>query len=145
DDADAAGDHTTLPDRRAAGDARSSRHRRVRPDAHVVGDLHEVVDLHAVLDDGVVDRAPVDRRVRADLDVVADDHRAELRHLDPAAVRETLREAEAVRADHGAGVHDAPAPDPHPVEDADARGEPRVVADLDALAERAAGADDRAL
>ena len=50
---------------------------------HVVGDLHEVVELHAVLDHGVVDRAAVDRGVRADLHVVADHDAADLRDLDP--------------------------------------------------------------
>src|SRR5690606_21377919 len=145
DDADAAGDHTPPPDLRAAGDARPRRHRGVRADMHVVRNLHEVVDLHAVLDDGVLDGAAVDGRVRTDLDVVADQDAAELRHLDPAAVREILGEAEAVRADHGAGMHDAAAPDANVVEDADARGEPRAGADHDTLAERRAGADDRGI
>src|SRR5690606_21922182 len=119
------------------------RHRGVRADANVVCNLHKVVDLDAVLDDGVVDRAAVDGRVRADLDVVADDDAAELRHLDPAAVREVLGEAEAVAADHRARVHDAAAPDPDPVEHADARGEPCAGPDLDMVTERAAGTDDR--
>ena len=57
-------------------------------------DLDLVVELDAVLDDRVVDGAAIDRRVRADLDVVADQHAADLRHLEPRAVRG--REPEAV-------------------------------------------------
>src|SRR5690606_14554477 len=75
----------------------------------------------------------------------ADRDSAELRDLDPAAVREILGEAEAVGADHRARMHDATAADPDSVEDADARREPRAVADLDPRAERAAGTDDRAV
>src|SRR5690606_38386778 len=104
EDRNAAGDHTTLSYLRAAGHARHSGHRRVRADAHVVSDLHEVVELDAVLDHRVLDRAAVDRGVRADVDVVADHDRAELRDLDPASAFRTAeirREAEAVGADHG--------------------------------------------
>ena len=38
-----------------------------------VRDLHEVVDLRAGADARLADRRPIDRRVRADLDVVFDD------------------------------------------------------------------------
>src|SRR5688572_22215732 len=66
----AAADHTALAELGAAGDARHRRHDRMRADAHVVCDLHEIVELHAVLDDRVLDRAAVDRRIRAYLDVI---------------------------------------------------------------------------
>ena len=51
--------------------------RQVRPTADVVAELDEVVDLGAVADRGVGDGAAVDAGVGADLDVVADHHRAE--------------------------------------------------------------------
>src|SRR5262245_10719231 len=89
----AAADHTALADLGAARDARHRRDDRMRADTHVVSDLHEVVELHAVFDDGVVDRAPVDRRVRAYLDVVADDHGADLRNLLPRAAIRSKAEA----------------------------------------------------
>src|SRR5271165_1572155 len=76
-------DHAALADRRAARDARARGDRRVRADGHVVSDLYLVVELDAVLDDGVVDCAAINRRVGADLDVIADVHGADLRHLDP--------------------------------------------------------------
>ena len=80
--------------------------RGVRADAHVVADLDLVVELDALLDHRVVERAAVDRGVGADLDVVADAHAADLRNLDPAAL--LRRDAEAVGADHHAGVQDDP-------------------------------------
>ena len=60
----------------------AARDHGVRADAAVVADLHVVVELDAVFDDGVLERAAVHGRVRADLDVVADHDAAELRHLD---------------------------------------------------------------
>src|SRR5690606_9283389 len=110
-------------------------------DADVVRDHHEIVELHAVLDHGVLDRAAVDRRVRADLDVVADHDRAELRHLDPPAMREILGETEAVAADHRPRLKEATAADADAIEHDDARDETRVRADLDVRADRAARTD----
>jgi len=46
-----------------------------------VRDLDEVVDLGAALDERDVRRRPVDRRVRADLDVVLDADDPDLRDL----------------------------------------------------------------
>ena len=68
-------------------------------------DLHQIVDLGALADDGVADRAAVDRGVGADLDVVLDDDAADLRHLrDARAAPGTI--AEAVLADARAGMDD---------------------------------------
>ena len=69
-----------------------------------MGDHHQVVDLAAAADHGVGPAAAVDRAVGADLDVVLDQHAAELRHLEVAVGAE--REAEAVLADARAGVDD---------------------------------------
>ena len=63
-------DHAVL-DARRAGDADLRHDQAQRADPHVVPDVHEVVDLRAGADHGVVDAAAIDRRVRADLDVVA--------------------------------------------------------------------------
>jgi hypothetical protein len=108
------GDLEVAQDHRAAGDAVQWRPMRALPATptqpaiavcapmwHVVADLDQVVELDAVLDHGVVERAAVDAGVGADLDVVADAHRAELLDLDPAPL--VGREAEAVGADHRAG------------------------------------------
>src|SRR5690606_17492712 len=93
-----------LPDPRAAGDGAAAADHRVVADQHVVRDLYLIVDLHAVADHGVVERAAVDAGTGADFHVVTDAHTAQLRDfLMAAAVR---REAEAVGADHHAGMQD---------------------------------------
>src|SRR5690606_26896848 len=74
---DGAPEHGAVADHGAAGDAGHARDEAAPPDAHVVPDLAEVVDLRAGAHDRVVERAPVDRRVRAHLDVVADPHAAQ--------------------------------------------------------------------
>ena len=112
----------------------AARDHGVRADHAVVADLDLVVELHAVLDHGVVERAAVDGGVGADLDVVADAHRAHLRDLHPAA--RVGRHAEAVGADHHARVQDAAVADGAVVVDRDARVQARVVADAHVGARR---------
>ena len=110
--------------------------RHSTPDPHVVRDLHEVVDLRAGADHRVVDAPAVDRRVRADLDVVLDDAAADVRNLQMLAV--ALHVAEAVGPDPRAGVNR------HAVADAPTRCRPSPT-DTDgcALADPNAGADRR--
>jgi hypothetical protein len=48
-----------------------------------MADMHEVIQLAAILDDRIVERSAVDRRIGADLDIVADQHPSDLRNLDP--------------------------------------------------------------
>src|SRR6266850_1383999 len=126
----------------AAGDAGAAGDRGVGADAHVVADLDLVVELDALLHHRVVDRAAVDGGIRADLDIVADAHRADLRDLDPAPL--ILGDAETVGADHRAGMDD------HPLSYAALRVnhhpwvEASVVADARALAHHATGADGHA-
>ena len=103
----------------------------MRADAHVVGDHDQVVELHALLDHGIADGAAIDGGVRADIHVVADDHRADLRHLHPGAL--LGRKAEAVAADDRAGMDDAACADLHVAADEDPRQQPRVIADHGAV------------
>src|SRR5438105_7880524 len=97
-----AADHAALADRGAAGHGYAGGERAVRADAHVVPDHDEVVELDALLDHRVVDGAAVDGGVGSDLDVVADAHRAELRHLEPGAAlgRETDRKSTRLNSSH---------------------------------------------
>ncbi len=97
-------------DFRAAGDADAAGHRGMCADPHVVADLDLVVELHAILDHRVVERAAVDGRVGADLDIVADEYAASLGDLDPGLP--ILREAEAIGADHRARMHARARADP---------------------------------
>src|SRR5688572_17830018 len=127
------------PDIGAAGDADAAGDRGVRTDARVVADLDLVVEPGTLLDDRVAEVAAVDGGVGADLDVVADAHRADLRDLDPAALVTGV--AEAVGADHRARLQDAARADRAPRVHHHARVEAGIVADRRALAHHAAGAD----
>ena len=74
----------------------------VPADAAVVADLHEVIDLRAAADHRRAIRPAIDRRSRADFDVIADFDIAELRaELVPAIDR---RIAKAIRAQHRVGM-----------------------------------------
>src|SRR5262249_20842289 len=70
------------------------------------------VDLGAAADQGLAQHGTIDGAVGADLHVVLDDHGPYLRNL---AVRLAVPGVtEAVVADHGARMHDDPAPETHP-------------------------------
>ena len=131
-----AADGAVGADRGAAGNAGAAGHGRVLADAHVVADLDQVVELDAVLDHGVLQRAAVDAGVGADLDVVADAHRAQLLDLFPGA-RAVGREAEAVGADHHARMHDAALADHAVLAHAHARLQHRAGADARAALDHA--------
>src|ERR1700730_17472690 len=75
----------------------------------VVPDLHQVVDLAAAAHDRLAEGRAVDRGVGPDLDVVLDAQAAHLRDL--AMGRAVEGVAEAVGAQHRAGVHDDPVAD----------------------------------
>ena len=71
-------------------------------DGDIVRDLDEVIDLRAFADNGRPERAAVNRDIRAQFHVIADDHIADLWHLAMDAVIEHV--AEAIRANDRAGV-----------------------------------------
>ena len=87
------------------GDADLRRHQHVAADGDAVGDLHQVVDLRARLDARLANRRPIDRRVGAQLHLVFDDDRGDLRNLLVRAVA-AAHEAVAVAADHHAVLQD---------------------------------------
>jgi hypothetical protein len=135
------------PNARRPGNADASRDRSMRADHAVVADLDLVVELDALLDDRIVDGAAVDGRVRADLDIRADDDAPDLRNLVPPSV--LIGKPEAVGSDDRATVDQRARTD-------DATGierhvrlydgivrERRVVAQDDVCAEHASLADDR--
>ena len=84
---------------------------------------------------------PRSMRVGADLDVVADDHAPELRHLEMAL--RPHREAEPILPDAHAGVEDDPVTE-HYVRQAHMGGDRAVPTDAHTLSNHAAGADPRA-
>src|SRR5207248_1259641 len=105
DDARLAGNRHVVVERGAAGNARLSGEQRAVADGDAVGDVHQIVDLGAGTDPRLTDGGPVDRRVRADLDVVFDRDAAVLRDLEMRAVG-LLRKTVTVAADDDAVVED---------------------------------------
>ena len=142
-DAHLAGQRHALAHLRAARDADLARQHAVGADRDRVPDLHQVVDLGAAPHAGLVQRGPVDRGQRADLDVVLDHHDADLRDLLVAALR-VLREAEPVRPDHGAVLHDHAVAQAAALAHLHARVQQAVRAHLDARVEHDVGVQDRA-
>src|SRR6185369_16520360 len=70
---------------------------------NVVPNLNQVIDFRPAADDGRAERPAIDGDVRPDLDVVADDHIADLRHLAVGACVEHV--PETVGAYDRAGVN----------------------------------------
>ena len=103
----------------------------VLADRDAVRDLDEVVDLGPAPDPRLAHGRPIDRRVRADLDVVFDDDDAVLRDLVVDAVR-VGDVAVAVAADHGAVLHHHTAAQHRTFAHRHARVHDAVLADPDA-------------
>lgn len=80
-----AADLHAIADLRAAGNADLRDDGAMAADLNVVADLYTVVDLGAFTDHRIVHGATVDRGVGADLDIITDDHPADLDDLDHAA------------------------------------------------------------
>jgi hypothetical protein len=85
-DAGTTGQDTMTTDSRAADESDTATEHRVGTDSTVVADLDLVVDFHTFFDDGVINRAAVDGRARANVDIISYPHPAELRDHDQVAV-----------------------------------------------------------
>jgi hypothetical protein len=69
---------------------------------HIVCDLHQIIDLRPFADPCFTQRSPIDTSIRADLDVILNNDRSDLRKLDvPCSIANI---AKAVRPDHNPGV-----------------------------------------
>ena len=75
----------------------------MRPDLAVVPNLNQVVEFYALGDARVIERTTVNRSVRADLDVIANLHNANLRKLPVLPFSKGV--TESVRANHRAGMN----------------------------------------
>ena len=98
-----------VPDASAAGHPDARHEQAQAADAHVVPYLHEIVDLRPVPDPRVVDAPAIDRRVRADLDVVPNNAAAHLRKLHVRALSKHV--PKAIAADAHAAMQCAPRTD----------------------------------
>ena len=123
---------------RASRDTRLSDNDAATTNLHVVPDLYQIINLAARADHGIGSGTAVDRRIGADLDIVADDDTAELRNLEMAFASHGV--AEAILADPRAGV------DRHPIADqcmadAGAGADHAIVADHHPRPDHGIGAD----
>ena len=80
-DADLSRNGHVVADDGASGNAHERANDAMLTNNAVVADLHEVVDLRTGTDAGPPEATAVDRRIRADLNVVANFNEANLRNL----------------------------------------------------------------
>ena len=90
--------------------------------------MDEVVDLRAGADHRVVDAPPIDRGVRADLDIISNDASPDVRNFHMLPV--PMHVAEPIRRDPGSGVDDDALAEHRPGIDGGARVDMRMCADL---------------
>ena len=103
----APGDHSPAQ-RAAAGDTGLSGDHRMLANPDIVRNLHQVVDFDAASDASVIQRAAVNCGISSNFHIVGNLDRADLREFEVVAFTENV--AEAVRADHSAGVNLHPIP-----------------------------------
>ena len=137
-------EHHVVADFGAAGDADLRGHQHVASDGDAVGDLHEVVDLRAGLDARLADGGPIDGRVRAELDIVLDDHRCDLGDFLVCAVAPSNESVPVAADDDAVLEHDAVA-NRDALANRDVRVEDAVNADPRAGTNRHVRKDDRAI
>ncbi|PPR22034.1 MAG: hypothetical protein CFH40_01437, partial [Alphaproteobacteria bacterium MarineAlpha10_Bin3] len=123
---------------RAAADANLRDNDASLSDTDVVTDLHKIINHRSVADHRVGAGTPVHGRVRADFDIVPDDHAAKLRHLDvPGGID---REAKATLPDPNARMNEGARTDIAMAERCIGANR-RIGADLDRLPDHHIGAD----
>jgi len=94
-----------------------------------MSDLDEVVDLCSGADARLSHRGTIDRRIGANLDIIFNDYRTNLRDLVVSAVW-FCRKTKSVAANDGAVLHNHPIANLHALADRDVRVDDAVVANL---------------
>src|SRR5215217_4497662 len=79
-----AADQDAIADLRAAFNSNLAGDPAMATDANVVGNLNLVIEIRALTDNSIVHCTAIDRRTGADLDVILDNHAADLHDLDHA-------------------------------------------------------------
>ena len=77
-------EHDKIAQRGAAGYSRLRNNHAMPAYMDVVPNLHEIINLRSLADDGIAQRAAIDRDAGANFHLVLHDHAAELRNLDVA-------------------------------------------------------------
>src|SRR5580698_8417207 len=125
--------HSALAHRARSADTGSHHQDHILADVAVVANVYQVVDLRPAADARLGQRAAINGRIGADLDVVLDRQRSLLRELRVSAGLRIAHVAEAVRTQHRPGVdHDAITNCGSRIKHG-ARIDPAVFADLHAL------------
>jgi hypothetical protein len=106
-----------------------------------MSNLHEVVDLRARLDAGFSDRWTVNRRIRAQLNVVFDDDCRYLRDLLVGPIP-TTDEAVPVAPENNAVLKNNPIPNGHTLADGDIRVNDAITSNVSVGPNRHAWKDD---
>jgi len=126
-----ASNHDSVANNRAAGNADLSANHAVAAETNVVSDLNEIIEHAPSSNHGVAGSAAVDGAVRADLNIILDNHAAKLEHA--GETFGAWNETKALRADRDAGFYlDAPPDDS--VADVRIRTDPTLVSEADAIA-----------
>lgn len=144
-DTDLAAENDILLDGDTAGEPGLRGYHDVFSDQAVVADVHQIVDFRASGDAGCIQGATIDRGVGADLDVVVDFELPDLRKFFITAGRLIANVAEAIAAEHRAGVNDHSVSETHTGIDCHIRIQIAVASNDCFRADHAAGADPRAL
>ena len=90
--------------------------------------MHQIVNFCVVANDRVPQSAPVNTAVGADFYIVADDHRANLRHFEILPLAATGHKPKAISADADAREEVTPTANGHAVAEADKALKHRVLA-----------------
>src|SRR5256714_11746857 len=98
------GEDRAITDGDRAGNSYLRHQQAFFADANVVSDVHEVVDFGAVAHYRIVDASPIDRSVRPDLHIVADDAATNVLNLLVRSVAKYV--AEAVTAESRSRMHE---------------------------------------
>lgn len=91
-------------DGRRTCDSHAAGHRRMVANLHVVPEHDQIIQLHVIADDGIVQRTAVDRRIGANLNIVAKNDAAKLDYFGPATwlARSVRGKTEAVSTQYRA-------------------------------------------
>src|SRR5712671_6504634 len=103
--------------------------------------MHEIIDFRAPTDAGFIERAPIDRGVRADLNIVFDDEASDLGELFVASRLGIADVTETLTAQHSTGLDNDSIAERSAGINSDIRVEAAVSADFNVVADHAAGAD----
>ena len=94
--------------------------------------LNQIVELDAIFNHRVIDGAPVNAGVGANLDIVTNPDPPRLSNLDPTAIRFACK-SESVSTYYDTGVNNGASTDSTPRIDEAARVQKTVIADTDAI------------